>query len=150
MNPRVSYTLAGLFVLLLGGGLVTAIVWLSSATTDQRYEPYVAYFYESVGGLNPNASVTYRGVRVGQVRDIQLDRERPERVRVLLDIEEGTPVKTDTVAILVTQGITGLAHVELTGGSSEAPLIGRGSAEDIPEIPTRPSLWCASMPPSPV
>ena len=68
---------------------------------------------ESVSGLNPNAPVTYRGVDVGKVREIAIDREDPARVRVLLDIEGGTPVKEDTVAILVSQGITDRYRYEM-------------------------------------
>jgi phospholipid/cholesterol/gamma-HCH transport system substrate-binding protein len=61
-------------------------------------------------------------------------------VRLLLTIDVGTPIRADTVAKLATQGITGLAHVELSGGSAEAPPLQPRPGERLPEITTAPSL----------
>jgi phospholipid/cholesterol/gamma-HCH transport system substrate-binding protein len=141
MNPKVSYTLVGLFVLVFGTALVTIGVWLSASTSGTEYITYVAYFTESVSGLNPNATVSYRGVDVGKVSEIELDPDDPSRVRVLLEIEKGTPVKEDTVAILVSQGITGLSNVELSGGSRQSPMLEARPGELYPEIETGASLF---------
>ena len=78
---------------------------------------------ESVSGLNLNAPVRYRGVDVGRVRAIALAPGNVEQVQVTLDIERGTPVKEDTVAMLETQGLTGIAYVDLTAGRRDSPAI---------------------------
>jgi phospholipid/cholesterol/gamma-HCH transport system substrate-binding protein len=140
MDPRVNYTLVGLFVVGLGVALAAVIIWLSGGTEDKVYQTYVAYVYESVAGLNPRAPVKYRGVEVGQVREISLDKDNPERVRLLLDIEEGTPVKTDTVAILSMQGLTGLAFVDLAEGSKASPDLKALPGQRYPEIKVGPSV----------
>lgn len=140
MQPKLSYTLVGLFVLALGAALAAGVIWLAAGQNDQSLVTYVAYMHESVSGLNREAPVKYRGVEVGQVRDIALDHDDPRRVRLLLDLREGTPVKTDTLAILATQGITGIAYVDLTGGSREAPLLKPRAGKPYAEIPTGPSL----------
>ncbi|MDD3448104.1 MAG: MlaD family protein [Gammaproteobacteria bacterium] len=140
MGGKVNYTLVGLFVLLLGAGFIATVLWLTARTDTAEYDTYVAYFSESVSGLNPKASVKYRGVEVGRVNRIALDRDNPERVQLLLAIERDTPVKEDTVAILSTQGITGLAYVELTGGSREAAMLSAAPGAPWPEIRTGPSL----------
>jgi phospholipid/cholesterol/gamma-HCH transport system substrate-binding protein len=140
MDPRVNYTLVGLFVVGLGVALAVAIIWLSGGTEDKVYQTYVAYVYESVSGLNPRAPVKYRGVEVGQVREISIDKDNPERVRLVLDIEKGTPVKTDTVAILSMQGITGLAFVDLAGGSKASPDLKALPGQRYPEIKVEPSV----------
>ena len=140
MDPRVNYTLVGLFVVGLGVALAAVIIWLSGGTEDKVYQTYVAYVYESVAGLNPRAPVKYRGVEVGQVREISLDKNNPERVRLLLDIEEGTPVKTDTVAILSMQGLTGLAFVDLAEGSKASPALKALPGQRYPEIKVGPSV----------
>jgi phospholipid/cholesterol/gamma-HCH transport system substrate-binding protein len=116
------------------------VLWLGTRADDVEYRTYLAYFYESVSGLNPNATVSYRGVRVGHVRRIALDPKNPERVEILLDIEQGTPVKNDTAAIIQTQGLTGIAHVELTGGSANSPDLEPGPNQPYPIIQTKPSL----------
>ncbi len=140
MNPRTSYIVVGLFVIVLGTALVSIAIWLAAATEDKKYVTYMAYVYYSVSGLNTDAAVTYRGVEVGSVQAIELDRDSPERVRLLLDIEAGTPIKEDTVAILVTQGITGIANVELSGGSRDSPNLTIRGNQEYPEIQTGPSL----------
>lgn len=141
MESRVSYTLVGAFVLIFGAGIVSVALWLAAGVESKDYERYVAYVSESVSGLNPRAPVKYRGVGVGVVSRIALDRDNPERVRLLLDIEEGTPIKVDTVATVATQGITGIAFVELSGGSREAPDLTASTDERYPEIATKPSVF---------
>ena len=100
------------------------MLWLSSGKYYRKsYDTYQTYMTESVSGLNLNAPVRYRGVDVGRVRKIALAPGNVEQVQVTLDIERGTPVKEDTVAMLQTQGLTGIAYVELTAGHREsAPL----------------------------
>lgn len=141
MNSRFSFSLIGLFVLILTGIFVGVVLWLSAGPTQKSYETYVAYMRDSVSGLGPNAPVKYLGVEVGKVRDIALDPDNPERVRLLLQIEPSVPIKEDTVALLSTQGLTGITHVELTGSTrASAPLRARPGRR-YPEIETRPSVF---------
>jgi len=85
--------------------------------------------------------VKYYGVNVGHVRQISLDADDQRRVRLLLEIEEGIPVREDTVASLETQGLTGLSYVNLRGGSPESPPLQRQPGESYPVIRSEPSLW---------
>jgi phospholipid/cholesterol/gamma-HCH transport system substrate-binding protein len=93
-----------------------------------------------VAGLNLNAPVKYNGVEVGKVRDIRLDPANPERVRLLFAIERGTPIKEDTLAVLKTQGLTGIAYVELGGSTGDAPPLRASAHERYPVIRTKASL----------
>lgn len=140
MNPKVNYTLVGLFVVLFGAATIAWMFWLGVSTDEKNYKRYVAYMYQSVSGLNVNAAVKYRGVQVGRVSEIEIDLINPERVKLLLDIIDGTPIKNDSIAVLSTLGVTGLAYVELSGGSKEAPLL-QGHDGQLPEIITGPSLF---------
>lgn len=141
METKVNYAIVGLFVLLLAAAGVAGVLWLSAgAGYGKSYDTYVSYMSESVSGLNLNAPVKYRGVDVGQVRQIAIDPENSERVRLVLAIERGTPIKTDTVAVLRSQGLTGLAYVELSGGSRNAPPLRAKAGEPYPVIASGPSL----------
>ena len=136
-----SYTLVGAFVLMLGAVLIAGVLWLASGGAMQKkYDFYLAIEDESVAGLNLNAPVKFNGVDVGKVRDIQLDPANPERVLLLFSIERGTPIKEDTVAVLKTQGLTGIAYVELGGGTRDAAPLRAGAPGEIPVIRTKPSL----------
>ena len=136
-----NYALVGGFVLLLGAALIAGALWLASGGAFQKsYDLYLAVEEESVAGLNLNAPVKFNGVDVGKVRGIDIDPANPERVNLLFAIERGTPIKIDTVAVLKTQGLTGIAYVELSGGTRQAaPLVAKSDSK-YPQIQTKPSL----------
>ena len=141
MEPKVNYIVVGAFVVLLVTALLGVILWLGKSDYRGVYDRYYAYMRESVSGLSVNSAVKYRGVDVGRVKDISLRPENPEEVRLTLDILHGTPIKTDTVAVLQTQGLTGLATVDLAGGTRDAPVLQAAPGEEYPVIKTAPSLF---------
>ncbi|MBI1174751.1 MAG: MCE family protein [Sideroxydans sp.] len=141
MEEKVNFALVGAFVLVLSAALIGGVLWLSSGKSYRTaYDTYQTYMQDSVAGLNLNAPVRYRGVEVGRVRKITLAPDNVEQVQLTLAIERGTPVKVDTVAVLQTQGLTGLAFVELTGGSRDAPALTKQPGADYPVIKAGPSL----------
>ncbi len=140
MESKVSYTLVGSFVIVLGLALVIVALWLAGGLGDRLYDTYRVYVRESVSGLNPRSAVRYRGVDVGQVSSIRLDPDDPRRVIVTLQIEQGTPIREDTAATLTIQGLTGLATVELSGGSPGSPPLRAAEGEPYPVIRSLPSL----------
>ena len=141
MEPKVNYIMVGAFVLLLGLTVLGAIFWLGKTDYRGIYDRYYVYTRESVAGLSVDSTVKYRGVDVGRVKAVVLNPENPEEVRVTLDIVAGTPVKTDTQAVLVTQGLTGLVTLNLTGGTREAPPLSPDAGQAYPVIKSVPSLF---------
>jgi phospholipid/cholesterol/gamma-HCH transport system substrate-binding protein len=141
METKVNYVIVGLFALLLSAALIAGVLWLSAGKQyNLAYDTYMAYMYESVSGLNLNAPVKYRGVDVGQVKSIALDKNNPEQVRLEFAIERGIQIKEDTIATMRTQGLTGIAYIELSGGSKSSPLLKTAVNEQYPLIKTGPSL----------
>lgn len=136
-----NFAVVGAFVLALGALLVAGVLWLASGGAWQtQYDMYQAVEVESVAGLNPNAPVKYNGVDVGKVQAIALDHSNPQTVNLFFAIKRGTPVKEDTIATLKTQGLTGIAYVELSGGSVPSPLLRVKEGARYPVIRTAPSL----------
>ncbi|MEO6626606.1 MAG: MlaD family protein, partial [Burkholderiaceae bacterium] len=141
METKVNLPLVGVFVLVLAATLLVGVLWLASGGAFRtHYDQYQAIEDESVAGLNLNAPVKYNGVDVGKVREITLDATNPQRVNLVFAIERGTPIKVDTVAILKTQGLTGIAYVELSGGAANSPLLQAVPPNRYPVILTKPSL----------
>lgn len=140
MQSKVSYTLVGVFVILLGAFLLGVVFWLTVGGESKIFDRYRVYFHESVAGLNLKATVRYRGVQVGQVQSIQLDSVNPDQVDVVLGIERGTPIRRDTIATLSTRGLTGVASVELSGGGGQSPPLEKEPDQDLPVIQAGPSL----------
>lgn len=141
MDDKVNYAVVGAFVLLLGAALVAGVLWLAAgAHGGKRYSPYQSIMRESVAGLNVDAPVKYLGVDVGKVREIAIDPADSSQVRLRFLIEQGTPIKMDTEAVLKTQGLTGIAYVELSGGTAGSPPLRAVEAGEIPTIRSMPSL----------
>lgn len=141
MEPKVNYILVGSFVLFLGAAVLTGILWLGKTDYRGSYDRYSAHMQESVAGLSVDSTVKYRGVDVGRVKAIALKSDNPEEVLLTLDIVRGTPIKIDTIAVLETQGLTGLATINLKGGSRDAPPLTVLEGQDYPVIKTGPSLF---------
>ena len=141
MEPKVNYVLVGSFVALLGATVLVGLLWLGKTDYRGIYDRYEAYMRESVAGLSVDSTVKYRGVDVGRVKNIALNPDNPEEVQLTLDIASGTPIKTDTIAVLETQGLTGLATINLTGGSRDAPPLQALEGQEYPVIKTGPSLF---------
>lgn len=141
MESNVNYTLVGLFVVLLTAVLIGIIVWMNADGGQyKRYRTYEVLMNESVSGLNRHARVKYRGVDVGQVSDISLLPEMPDKVRLLLELETITPLNQETSATLHTHGLTGLAYIELSGGDADSPPLEVAEGQVYPRLKTGQSF----------
>ena len=141
MEDKVNYPLVGAFVLVLGAALIAGVLWLAAGLgSKQAMDRYQAVIQQSVTGLSVDAPVKYLGVDVGKVSYIGIDRQNSRQVHLVFLIERGTPIKRDSEAVLKSQGLTGIAHVELSGGSAESPPLLMGSDGVPPMIPFKLSL----------
>jgi len=141
MRGKTNYALIGLFVIALALALIGIVLWLGAGGRGRVYDEYVVHMQESVAGLSRDNVVKYHGVDVGRVHEIGLDPEHGERVRLLLQIDRGTPIREGTVATLETQGLTGLAFINLQADSADSPLLQARPGERYPEIKSRRSTW---------
>ena len=134
MEQDKHYFFVGSFVLAAVVAILTFSVWISSATKG-NFIKYRARFTESVSGLSVGNAVKYRGVSVGMVESISIDQTDTRLINVIINVDEETPIKTDTLASLKLQGVTGLVFIELSGGSNESQnlkdTVKRGKIADI-------------------
>ncbi|MBL8434555.1 MAG: MCE family protein [Zoogloea sp.] len=134
MESRSHAIAAGLFAIVLSAGVVLALWWFSDKREATR--ELVLVTSSSVNGLNPQATVRYRGIVAGKVAGIGLDPGNPRDVLVTVRIRADLPVTQGTRARLATQGVTGLAFIALDdSGENAAPLAG-----DPPRIRLAPGL----------
>lgn len=132
METRAHYVLIGAFML---GGILLAILftlWLGSNRSET--DEYQIIFTQKISGLQEGANVLFNGIPVGEVAELELDQQNPNRSLALVKVDKGTPVKTDTGVELELAGVTGLAVVQFTGGSPNAPLLMDVSRERVPTI----------------
>jgi phospholipid/cholesterol/gamma-HCH transport system substrate-binding protein len=99
---------------------------LDRLVLDRSYT-VVAHFAES-GGAFADAEVTYRGVRVGQVRELVLT---DDGVDLVLDIDdEHDRIPADAHAVVGNRSAVGEQYVELQPQSDDAPFLQEGSEID--------------------
>lgn len=141
MEAKINYTVVGIVVLILIAGLIASGLWLSVGFEQKKYKTYEVYMHEAVSGLSNEAAVKFNGVQVGFVNKIEINQEDPQQVRLLLNIEEGTPITTSTSATLISQGITGVTYVGLSASSSDLTPLQKLPDHPYPIIPSKPSLF---------
>ncbi len=137
MESRSHALWAGFFTIALA--ILTTIFALWLGKDNILRTPYTIATKLSVAGLNLQAAVRYKGIKVGNVSDIDFDEKNPGQILLKLDILADTPVTASTFATLGYQGVTGIAYVQLDEDNN-LPTIPVGSNKKITQIPLRPGL----------
>lgn len=140
METKVSYTVAGIFVLSMITAIVIAIIWLSSGLNSDEYKKYQVFMTEAISGLSLDAPVEFNGVKVGKIYKIQINHKNPQLVNLIIRIKSDTPVTMGTRAKLGMRALTGVGYLLLEDkGTDMHPLIEAG--DSLPVIPTTPSIF---------
>ena len=137
MENKSHAFVAGLFAIIFGLAALAALYWLGG--DKKAWRDYVIVTKQSVGGLNPQAQVRYRGIRVGKVTDISLDPDDRANILVSIAVDEAVPLTRGTVAKLNYQGVTGIAHILLLDSGRDLEALGSGDGKP-PRITMVPSL----------
>jgi len=141
LEPKASYTIVGLSVLILTATLLSTLLWFSVGFERKTYKFYTVYTYESVAGLGDASAVKFNGVNVGAITAIELDPNNPQRIWLTLKIETDVPITVSTRATLIMQGITGTTYLALTATTPSLVPIKTISGEPYPVIPYKPSFF---------
>ncbi|MEX0326419.1 MAG: MlaD family protein [Puniceicoccaceae bacterium] len=72
MKRLSNATLVGIFVLVAAFLGIATIIYVGSSRLFKSEEDFIVYFGESVNGLTVGAPVKFKGVPIGQVRDIRI------------------------------------------------------------------------------
>jgi len=124
MEAEAKYTYVGIALIVLVAALVAATIWLnrSGARGDFRY--YTIYFErQPLDGLQIGADVDMRGIKIGRVEDYDLLAEKINRVRVTIRTDRRAPVRTNTVAIVTRNFVTGIARIGLITPEPPGPAL---------------------------
>jgi len=101
---------------------------------------YAIYFQGSVDGISLGTPVKLKGIQIGTVKEIAFAVSQNDMIRVLVDVIGSAPVRSDTVASLQIQGITGTSIVSLENTqNAQMPRITRKDTDNYPIIASKPS-----------
>lgn len=122
MESRAHAIVAVAFLVLFAAGITVLVVWLNQGKPENRI--YAIVTTHSVGGLEPKAEVTFKGLTVGHVKQVRFDSSNPDRVRILIGVHPDTPITHATYAQLNSQLIGGVASIKLgiAAGKPQTPL----------------------------
>lgn len=132
METKANYLMIGGFVL---GALALAFIfifWITNFAGGGKR--YMIVFEGSVAGLTSGSSVSFNGIKIGEVQTFALDPADGRKVQVVIGVHDNTPVREDSRAKIQSLGLTGGKGVEITPGTPESPLLVATDEDPIPTI----------------
>ncbi|MCA1298866.1 MlaD family protein [Stappia indica] len=134
METRANYVVIGAFVFVTLFVGFAFIYWLGSRAEGPRALPVKVVFPGAVTGLSVGGQVLFNGIKVGDVGNLGFDPKDPSVVIATIRVSPTTPLRKDVKATLGFGTLSGIAYVELSGGSLSAPLLLDPEAEEPPVI----------------
>jgi len=140
MENRSHALIAGFFTIALVALTSIVAIWLGHDKIQRV--PYEIITTSSVSGLNLQAAVRYKGIKVGNVTDINFNPKEPGQIMLRVEVIPTTPVTTSTFATLAFQGVTGIAFIQLDDDpqTGHTLLASKDDDDALPRIPLRPGL----------
>jgi phospholipid/cholesterol/gamma-HCH transport system substrate-binding protein len=139
MEPKANFVLVGIFTVIFTIIAIVILLWMVGIKTSKQFDCYLVKTNNSVSGLHKDSSVQYKGVSIGKVKDIRIDKENSEFIDIYIDVEKDLPVKIDTKAKISSNGLTGISYINLIGGRQDAKLLKNSSDKKCPIIKATPS-----------
>ena len=135
MENKAHALIAGAFVVVVTAVLALLAVWLTRDNTQR--DLYEMSTSETISGLQPQATVRFRGVPVGKVERIGFDAKVKGNVLIRVSIDRAAPMTKSTYATVASQGVTGLGFIQLDdNGESTQRLV--PDDDDPPRIALKP------------
>jgi len=132
-----KYAAVAIFALLTIAAAFAFVWWYSGRGDHLVYDRYEIYFNGSVSGLAQGSPVRYLGVDVGRVRNLSVDHANPGRVKILVEVDDTTPLSGATRARLGLLGLTGLLYIDLQQDPEGNPAAPLARGERYPVIVSR-------------
>ena len=123
METKANTALIGAFTLVVLALGFVFVYWLARGADQGATAPLIVIFEDPITGLSVGSQVVFNGIKVGEVKTLDLDPERPSVVRAGLNVQPLRSIKADTQVTLGFQGLTGVGYVEMAGGSPQLPPI---------------------------
>lgn len=138
MENKSHAIIAITFLIVFSVGAVVVYMWMHRGPKEDRYYEIVSRY--AVGGLQPEASVEFKGLRVGSVKGLRFDPRDPEKVLIRIGVFPDAYITHATYAQLGYQGITGMTYITLANepGRPRTPL--KTSSDHPARIPMRQGL----------
>jgi phospholipid/cholesterol/gamma-HCH transport system substrate-binding protein len=121
-------------VVVVTGVLLFLVALLFVGGVNLLHKKKVEYTarFQFAGGLEPGSAVRFGGFKVGTVNSASLDPGDSTRVRIVVQVDAGTPVRTNSKARVSSLGFLGENYLEISAGTRDAGILPAGS--EIPSV----------------
>jgi phospholipid/cholesterol/gamma-HCH transport system substrate-binding protein len=110
---------------------LVALVFVGGVNLLRKKKVEYTTYFKFAGGLEPGSVVRFGGFKVGNIKSAALDQGDNTRIQVILQVDKGTPVRTNSKARISSLGFLGENYLEISAGTRDAAELPPGS-----EIPT--------------
>lgn len=165
-DNKPHFVIVGFTVLIGVAATIAALIYLGGFGGHDMEMLVESYYDKPVSGLSVGSAVNFRGVKIGEVRDIMLVRPKTgdfspadiQRVRILMALNlrrlgflerpdeaelrqmMDTLIEQGLRATVASSGITGLSRIELNMVPNPPPVARLTWIPRLPLIPPAPSL----------
>ena len=87
--------------------------------------------------MSIGAPVQYAGIPVGHVVSIEVDPNNVEQIKVEVEVDTGTVIKSDASAGLETNLLSGVSSIQISGGKKDSPALAAKEGQRYPVINSR-------------
>jgi len=113
---------------------LVALVFIGGVNLLRKKKVEYTTYFKFAGGLEPGSLVRYGGFKVGTVESAALDPTDSTRIKVMLQVDPGTPIKTNSKARISSLGFLGENYLEVSPGTRDAAPLAAGSEIPAMEI----------------
>lgn len=121
MENKNSYKIVGVFFVVCIF-CISAFLFLMNEKGNKggNYKSYYIQTQILPNGIKEGSEVRFIGVNVGFVKKIYFSDLQNATIEIEIFINEGLPIKKDSVAVVESKGITGISYINITKGSNLA------------------------------
>jgi phospholipid/cholesterol/gamma-HCH transport system substrate-binding protein len=109
-----------------------ALVFVGGVNLLRKKKVDYTTYFKFAGGLEPGSLVRFGGFKVGTIKSATLDPQDSTRIRIILQVDDGTPIRTNSKARISTLGFLGENYLEISAGTRDAAPLPSGS--EIPAV----------------
>jgi phospholipid/cholesterol/gamma-HCH transport system substrate-binding protein len=111
---------------------LVALVFVGGVDLLRKHKAEYTTYFKFAGGLEPGSVVRFGGFKVGTIKSTSLDQGDSTRIQVVLEVDKGTPVRTNSKARISSLGFLGENYLEISAGTRDAALLPERS--EIPAV----------------
>ena len=145
METKANHILIGAFILLATVTGFAFVFWIQNYGTGTTINRYQIVFKGPVTGLAPASTVLFNGLKVGKIESFKIDPVDPRITRVLVTVRKDIPIRRNSYARIVSQGLSAYSSVMITPGTPDEQLLVMLEDGELPIINAAPGGSSTSM-----